>query len=196
MTELRKIFIADGVGGWLAGVDEMSGAFEVIDYHHHEIHEGDVFTAEVHTTSGTAVNIAFKTAAGTKRAHMTFSFSNESKCHMEVLEGATWTTNTGTVFAPVNQNRGSANTSMLLEDKSATPSFTEAGVLTDVTVATTGTTVREIYSFVSKQTGGDLSTREELVLDPDETYIIRLTSDDGAKGMQQRIEWYEHTDSN
>lgn len=198
MTELRKLYIADGVGGWLAGVDEMSEALEVIDYHHHEIHEGDAFTAEIHDTGGTAVSISFKTPAGTKRAHMTFSFSSESKVHLTVAEGATWTTNTGTVYVPVNQLRlASPGASMLLEDKTATPSYTADGVLTNATAVGAGTTIREIYTFTSKQGGGStLSTREELVLKPDETYAITLTSDDGSKGLQLRIEWYEHTDSN
>lgn len=196
MTELRKIFLADGDNGYLAGVDAMSEAVEVIDYHHHEIHEGDAFTAEVHTTGGTAVNIAFKTPSGVKRAHMTFAFSSESKAHMEIKEGPTWTSGSGTVFAPVNQNRGSLNTSVLLEDDTATPAWTEDGVLTDVSLISGGTVVREVYTFASKQTGSDQATREELVLKPDETYAIILTSDDGSKGLQLRIEWYEHTDSN
>lgn len=196
MTELRKTYITDAVGGWTAGVDEISEALEVLDYHHHEIHEGDAFTAEIHTTAGTGVNIAFETPAGTKRAHMVFSFSNESKVHMNVLEGATWDTNTGTVFAPLNQRRDSNNTSMLLEDKTATPAFTAGGVLTDVTNVAGGTLIREIYTFSDKKAGGDLAAREEIILDVDETYVIQLVSDDGSKGMQLRLEWYEHTDSN
>lgn len=196
MTVLRKLFIADGVGGWLAGVDKISEALEVIDYHHHEIHEEDAFTAETHTLSGTVLTLAFKTPPGTKRAHMTFAFSSESKAHMEVLEGATWTTNTGTVSAPINQFRGSTNESMLLEDKSATPAFTAGGILSAVT-AVGGSIVRELYEFSSKQAGGgDANTRQELVLEPDHTYVVELTSDDGSKGMQLRLEWYEHTDSN
>ena len=124
--------------------------------------------------------------------------STESKAHIDILEGATWTTNTGTVYAPVNQFRVAAPTaSMMLEDKTATPAYTANGVLTNVTLVGAGTMIRELYVFVAKQAGGgDLSSREELVLKPDETYIIRLTSDDGSKGFQLRIEWYEHTDSN
>jgi hypothetical protein len=196
MTELRKIWIYDE-NGYAAKVDGMAGALIGIDYHHHEIHEGDAFTAEVHTTGGTLVNIAFATPAGTKRAHMTFSFSTESKAHLEVLEGATWTTNTGTVYAPVNQLRVAVpGASILLEDKTATPAYTANGVLLNATLVGAGTTIREIYSFVNKLAGGALATREELVLRPDETYIIRVTSDDGSKGLQLRLEWYEHTDSN
>lgn len=197
MTELRKLYLADGDGGWLVGVDEMSEALEVIDYHHHEIHEGDAFTAEVHTAAGTALNMAFATPSGTKRAHMTFSMTTESKAHLIVTEGATWTTDTGTVYAPVNQRRDSANASMLLEDKTDTPNWTAGGILTNVTSPAGGNVVREFYTFSSKQAGGgDLQTREELILDVDETYVITLDSDDGSKGMQLRIEWYEHTDSN
>jgi hypothetical protein len=85
---------------------------------------------------------------------------------------------------------------VLLEDKTATPAFTADGVLTNVTGISGGSVIREIYSFTSKQTGGSSGTRDEIVLQVDQTYVIALTSDDGSKGLQLRLEWYEHTDSN
>ena len=196
MTELRKIRIYDE-NGYAAEVDRMAGVLIGTDNHHHQIHEGRAFTTEIHTEGGTAVNIAFKTPAGTKRAHMVFSFSSESKVHLTVTEGASWTTDTGIVLAPVNQFRvASPVASMLLEDKTATPAYTADGVLTNVTGISGGAVKREIYTFAGKQVGSDLATREELVLKPDETYVIVLASDDGSKGLQLRTEWYEHTDSN
>ena len=197
MTELRKIWIYDE-DGYAAAVDEVAGALIGIDYHHHEIHEKDAFTAEVHDEAGTGVNFAFKTPAGTKRAHMTFAFSSESKAHLTVKEGRTWTTDTGAVYAPINQFREAApSASMLLEDKTSTPSFTADGILSNVTTVDDGAIVRELWEFSGKQAGGgDIQTREELVLAPDTTYVVTRDSDDGSKGLQLRLEWYEHMDSN
>ncbi len=66
MTELRELNIADGVSGALAGVDSVASALEVIDYHHHEIHEEDVYTAEVHDAAAASVSLSFLTPSGTK----------------------------------------------------------------------------------------------------------------------------------
>jgi hypothetical protein len=154
-----------------------------------------MYRAEAQTASGTAVSIGFKTPAGTKRAHMTIAFAAESKCHVSIDEGHAWTTDTGTVYAPVNMRRDSSNTSVLLEDKTATPDFTAGGVLVNPTADTAGTVIENMYSFTSKQTGDSGARRHELILDVDQTYLITLTSDDGAKGLQLVLEWYEHTDA-
>jgi hypothetical protein len=195
MTELRKMYVYDADTGRNVSVDALTDSITVIDYDHHEIHGGSTYRAEVQTTSGTAVNIAFKTPAGTKRAHMTMSYTSESKSHLSVDEGHAWTTNTGTVYAPVNMRRDSSNTSMLLEDKSATPDFTAGGVLTNVTANSAGTVIKTLYSFTDKYPGDSGPSRDEMILDVDQTYLITLTSDDGSKGLQIVLEWYEHTDA-
>lgn len=194
MTELRKLYLYDEDTGRNAKFDSLTDAITTIDYVHHEHHGGTAYAVQVNGT-GTALNLAFKTPAGTKRAHIVYEFSSESKAHVEVLEGATWTTNTGTVVAPKNQHRGSVNTSMLLEDKTATPGFTAGGVLQTVTSVAGGTTVSLIYTFAGKQVGASGGKRHELILATDETYVFEITSDDGSKGLQLRLYWYEHTDA-
>jgi hypothetical protein len=196
MTELRKLYLYDPDTGGAAKFDSITNALTVIDYEHHEHHGGSAYAVQVVTTSGTAVSLAFKTPAGTKKAHMVFEFATESKAHVIVYEGTVWTTNTGTVVAPKQQNRSSANTSMLLEDKTATPAYTAGGVLQNPTITTVGDVISQIYTFAGKQTGSSGGKRHELILDPDETYSFVLTSDDGSKGLQLRLYWYEHTDAN
>jgi hypothetical protein len=194
MTELRNTYITDANTGLTAGLDDMSGDLAVISFAHHEIHQGSTFTAEVHDAGGAAVNIAFKTPAGTKRAHMIFSFTTESKAHLDIVEGPSWDTNTGTVVVPTNCSRNSSTTSILLEDKSATPSFTANGVLINVTNIAGGAIGRAFYTFSGKNVGGESGARQEMILAVNETYVLLLTSDDGSKGLQLRVEWYEHTD--
>ena len=195
MTELRKLFLYDEDTGRNAKFDALTDALIIIDYEHHEHHGGSAYAVQVNTGSGTEVALAFSTPDGTKRAHMVYEYASESKAHVTVLEGATWTTDTGTVIAPKNQHRGSVNTSMLLEDKTATPAWTAGGVLQTPTSITGGTVISLLYTYAGKQVGSSGGKRHELILDPDETYAIVLTSDDGSKGLQLRLYWYEHTDA-
>lgn len=195
----RAKFIADPVTWREARLDNLVDAIQVIDYEHHEHHAGSAYAVQAYVEAGTEVSICFKTPAGTKRAHLIYEWSKESKAHIEVLEGCSWTTNTGTVRAPKNQRRDSENTSMLLEDKTATPAYTAGGVLVSPSSITGGETISLIYSFQEATNqgggGGGGSKRHELLLKPDETYAFKAVSDDGSKGLQIRLYWYEHTDT-
>ena len=199
MTELRKLYLYDESTGRDAKFDSMTDALTVISYPHHEIHGGSTYHVQNYNGTvggGNSISISFKTPSGTKRAHMNFSFASSGSSHLTVAEGATWTTNTGTVVAPTNQRRDSTNTSMLLEDKTATPAFTAGGVLTDATAVGAGTTLRNVYVFTEKKVGGDSSHDSEIILDVDETYTISLTNDELTdQSLILHLEWYEHTDA-
>lgn len=198
MTELRKNYLTDATSGRTAALDGMTDAQQTIDYVHHETHAGSGFHVQSYSAdvaAGAALRISFKTPAGTKRAHMIFSFAAEGACHLTIAEGATWTTNTGTVVAPTNQLRGSANASILLEDKTATPTYTANGVLVGTTAVGAGTTLRNIYVFSVNKTTAAGNHDSEIVLKPDETYTISLTNDEAtAKDAILHLDWYEHTD--
>ena len=195
MTELRKHYLTDASSDRTASLDGMSDALQVIDYAHHEIHGGSSFHVQNYTASGTSISISFATPAGTKRAHMIFSFASESKAHLTIAEGATWTTNTGTVVVPTNQLRAAApGASVLLEDKTSTPAWAANGVLTDATAVAAGTALRTVYVWGDKKVGGGGQHDAEIILKPDETYTMTLSSDDGAKGLVLHLDWYEHTD--
>ena len=199
MTELRKTFITDESTGRVAKLDDLTDSVMVVNYPHHEIHGESAFHVQNYNAAvaaGATVSISFKTPAGTKRAHMNFSFASEGSSHLTIAEGATWTTNTGTVVAPINQFRGSATESVLLEDKTATPDYTANGVLTDATAVGAGTTLRNVYVYGTNKVGGDASHDAEIVLKPDETYTISVTNDEAtAKGVILHLDWYEHTDA-
>ena len=199
MTELRKNYLIDATSGRTAALDGMTDALQTVTYAHHEIHAGSTFHVQVYNGSLAAagsVRISFKTPAGTKRAHMIFSFASAGGSHLTIAEGATWTTNTGTVVAPTNQKRAaSPGASMLLEDKTATPGWTANGVLTGTTAVGAGTTLRNVYVFGSNKVGGEGSHSQEIILMPDQTYTISLTNDEAtAKGVILHLDWYEHTD--
>lgn len=199
MTELRNIYLTDPVSGRMGKLDGMTDSFAVIDHIHHEIHDGDAFHVQNYNATvgaGGTVSISFKTPSGTKRAHMIFSFASSGSSHLTIAEGATWTTNTGTVVAPTNQLReASPGASMLLEDKTATPAYTANGVLTDATASGAGTSLRSVYIFAGAKVGGDASHDQEIILKPDETYTISVTNDEVTnQKLILHLDWYEHTD--
>ena len=199
MTELRKNYLTDAATGRTAVLDGMSDALVTIDYSHHETHGGSAFHVQNYNAAVAAaasIRISFKTPAGTKRAHMIFSFASAGGSHLTIAEGATWTTDTGTVVVPVNQLRVAApGASMLLEDKTATSDWTANGVLTDVTAVAAGTTLRNVYVFGANKVGGNGEHDAEIILMPDQTYTISITNDEStAKAMILHLDWYEHTD--
>ena len=199
MTELRKNYLTDATSGRTAALDGMTDAQQIVDYAHHEIHAGSSFHVQNYNGDVAAagnIRISFKTPAGTKRAHMIFSFASSGGSHLTIAEGATWTTNTGTVVVPTNQKRVAAPTaSMLLEDKTSTPAYAANGVLTGVTVVGAGTTLRNVYVFGSNKVGGNGEHDSEIILMPDQTYTISLTNDEAtAQALILHLDWYEHTD--
>ena len=199
MTQLRKNYLTDATSGITAALDGMTDAIQTVDYAHHEIHAGSSFHVQNYGSAVAAagnVRISFATPAGTKRAHMVFSFASEGSSHLTIAEGATWTTNTGTVVAPTNQLRAaSPGASVLLEDKTDTPNWTANGVLIDATADAAGTTLRNVYVFGTNKIGGEGNHDTEIILKPDETYTISVTNDESvAKKIILHLDWYEHTD--
>ena len=169
-----------------------------IDVQHHKLHDGKHFEVhiETETTSAASIVCAFRVPAGNKRAHVVIDWKSEDKAHIELLEGAIWSTDTGTVFTIYNNNRNSATTSMLEEDKTATPAWTANGVLKNPTGIVGGTAVHSDYSYIVKQAGGATSLpRHEWILKNDETYVIKITNDAGGnKLLGIVLHWYEHHD--
>lgn len=165
---------------------------------HSELHECNHFEVHVETEDTDAANIicAFRIPAGKKRVHVVIDWKAEDKAHMEIFEGAIWSTNTGEAITIYNNNRNCTNTSQLEEDKTATPLWTANGVLKNPTGVTGGITLHPDYSYVSKQAGGATSLpRHEWVLKNDETYVLKITNDAGGnKGMGIVLHYYEHTD--
>lgn len=206
----RQLAAGDEIIGAVRMVDpnddtrfaEFDSSFKVPIYitaPHHEKHEGDSYCTGASVDSGTqaSLNIAFKVPIGEKKNHMLVEWYSESKAHFDVYEGRQWSTGTGTLINIMNDERNSANTSQLLQDKSATPSFTVTNqVLKDVTGATLGNRIRPTRYTWDRFTVGGSQVRgtSEFILKNNETITFELTSDDGNKGMGIILRFYEHTD--
>ncbi len=180
-------------------VDSTTDAFSSIGYEHHEVHEGDAFT--VVTTAALqdtdTLSIGFKTPASTKLIHMVMEYSTLLGGTMAMLEGPTWTTNTGTATPVFNRNRTSSTTSGLREDKSATPAWTANAVLVDPTITDAGDIINyQVAYAVRNRFSGEGRDALEFVLASDTTYCYLFTAIGNSNSGTISLHWYEHTSSN
>lgn len=175
--------------------DDLVAAITTIDHAHHQVHSGNHY--EVHIEGGASVtstiSCAFKVPSGTKRVHMVIDWKTSGRAHIELLRGATWTASTGTDMTVSNNNFVTSNTSQLQGNASGT--FTSSVVVKDPT-ALTGTAAHVDYAYAAKQAGGNTSLpRHEWLLNNNENYGIRITSDTGAGVYMGTVpHWYEHID--
>lgn len=176
--------------------DNLADVHPSIEFEHHKNHEGYNFEVHIESALVSVANIvcAFRVPPSNKSIHMVIDWKAEDKAHSEIFEGAVWSTDTGTVLEISNNNRNSTITSILEEDKTATPAWTANGVLMDPTGIVGGTSLHSDYSYIAKQAGGATSLpRHEWILKNDETYVIKVTNDAGGnKLMGIILHWYEN----
>lgn len=179
--------------------DTVTGTLVVMQREHYAIHQGYNFRTSSYNSSVSSsgsVVLAFKTPTGTPeiRANFVFGWATGGKGHIQVYKGGSWTGGTGTDLTPVNSNHDSANTSGFLGDASG--SFVANKVVEDPTSPTGGTMVWDNYWFSESKSGATGSHNSELLLEPDQTYYIKLTNDEGtAQPCFLSIDWYEAEDA-
>ena len=182
----------------LVELDNLFKALLVIDTAHHEIHEGDGFHcvgADTSMSDAETLILAFKTPAGTKRAHMTFDYGALVAGRLELIEGPTWTEETGSAANIFNHQRASSKTPMLLENRAQVTFTASEEMILNPTGLSGGTAILLGHVYGSKQAGGgrDRGTAE-WVLAPGVAYAVRFTADGNSNAGVIILDWYEHTD--
>ena len=181
-----------GPNGLEYAQDPVTGDRISIDHPHSEIHEGRNFTAWSNQEPVTSIIIAFKVGDQPRIPHMTLLWRTEETGTATWYRGATWTTGTGTAFAPINSNHNSSNTSILEGDSSG--AFVDDEVVIDPTGLSVGsaTIVYEESTWATNQSPaspGEGQRREQDLL-PGETYAVEVTCGNG--GARIFLDWYEH----
>ena len=173
-------------------IDRASTAAVGITYAHYRIHAGSSFVCGILTTNTTS--LGFKTPAGLKQLHMIIKWAAESKATFELWEGRTWTPGTEATTSTIfNRNRNSDNASIVLEDSSGT--FAATGkMLVKPTPVVAGTLLDTEQTWSDKKETSVSRGISEFISKADETYVALLTSNDGVKGTQIVMNWYENTD--
>lgn len=162
----------DNVGPWLVTVDSA----------HHEVHEGEMFSAWYYNASvannGTAM-LLISVGAGIY-PHATFAASCGEAYIFEVFEGTT-TSAAGTAVTNINTNRNSLKVSGLTVTH--TPTVTAAGTAIACPV------VVGSASGNGNQTATSRAVLER-VLKPSTVYLARVTSHSELNPCAVEVTWY------
>jgi hypothetical protein len=164
--------------------DGLTRALVVMEYEHHELHDGSMFRAgeEVGLANNATRDILIVTPNSAKEAHLQYSISNTLEVEFEFYEDPT-TTAAGTSVPSYNRNRNSLT--------AATTVFTHTP-----TVTATGTLLATRREGIGKTAGGSARSISEWILKRNSKYLLRLTSRGGA-GTTNYVNWwcvwYEHT---
>jgi len=176
-----KVSIADATTGTPIKINPSTSAIAIVDYPHHEVHQGSYFFIcnNVNLGNGGVFDISFVTPNTTTWAHMLFNISaNDGEGSFKIFEGATVNV-AGTALTPRNSNRNSLNASVLTARIGDT--FTATG--TDIYTQFVG----------SGKTGGKLTRQNEIILKQNTTYIFRVTNETSVvNDISYCAEWYEH----
>ncbi len=179
--------------------DALTNALVSIEYGHHEAHEGHSFISDVVNIAMAdeeTLVLAFKTPIGTKRVHMLIDFATLAGGHVDIIEGPTWDSESGSLHSIYNRKReASMINSDLLED-SGQPTFTATNnLILNPTNLAGGIIPHDLYGFGKKEKfpaqGRDTN---ELILKPDTQYDIKFISDAGSNKGHLILNWYEHID--
>ena len=181
-------------------VDQGSSALVGVSFAHHNLHAGksyEVTAVDLSMQDTDKLIVAFRTGA-TGNVHLLIEFATTIGGHLELIEGPTWTTNTGTATTVYNRRFDSSNTSLIEEDKSDTPAWTAGAVLVNPTGLSGGTVkdVRYLLAANAAREGGARRGTSEWVLAPSTQYAVKYTADGNSNGGFVSLTWYEHESPN
>jgi len=170
----------------------------IIDSLEYETHEGHSFTTQVtdDTMSDTdTLTVAFKTCLRESQTHMWVGFTTLVGGYCQLLEGPTWTTNTGTLIPIINRERSQSHViSILGEDKTTTPAFSATNnLLANVTDLAGGTALWTRYAWGERGQieGGSYRAENQFVLKSGTTYAAKFTAVGSSNKAQLYLNWIE-----
>ena len=168
--------------------DGVTFAMTVVDYAHHEVHEGSAYYVEGHATLSDTETLTAKitTPDVAKQLHFEWVVQGTGEIDVALYEDATGGMAGGTTIAPVNNNRNS----------------TKGSSVVFVSGCTTSTAVgTQLHNWLSGQAGTKFVSAtpsvavraDELVLKPNTTHLGEVISNSTGNNVSFRAYWYEHT---
>ena len=190
-------------GGFGKRIDD-TNTLVTMDLGHHEIHEGDSFTAYYTvTTAATAAHrsgLFIKTPVSPKQVHLVASFASSAAANFSICEAPTIAANVGTAAVAIyNRYRDSTNTSGCY-DNATTPAVNKYTTLTEAQIAgdgtwATGTVIRTeplTLGTAPKPAGGASRDTAEYILKANTKYVFLLTNTTVTANTHFiLIDWYE-----
>ena len=178
--------------------DKSTNALTTIEYEHHEVHSGSMFTChyiqQVTDIADRSI-IAFTTPAD-KEIHMVVHAAATAASNLIMLEGATGTAAGATDLTVFNRDRNSAKTSELTSIDGTAGKVSYYTLTTD-TAMTGGTELYNEYIGAGKTgqaSAGSSRGGHEWILKASTVYDIELKAVDANDNVQNlELVWYEHT---
>jgi hypothetical protein len=167
--------------------DVISNIPVVIEYDHHQIHEGEAwqwfsFGAVDATTKNVRISVPTLTATLRTPHLLPEVISDNTSCQIFLYEGTTWTSGGTDDSAKIyNRNRnvlGSPQTKLYIAGGTA------------LTVNNTGTQIYQGYIFTSKASANPDRNLSEWVLKSNTEYLFRVTTI-GSGSVLLRLNFYE-----
>lgn len=164
-------------------LDSPTAAVKSIANEHHEIHEGNKYTAGHTATaiaSGATFDFLFVAPNTTKRCHLTWAWLNwNNGVTLQIYEGTTVSSN-GTSLTTFNHERNSGNSATGLAFH--TPTVTTVGTVC----------YPSIYSPAGIKMSAENRSEHEYVAKQNTKYLFRFTNDTGATAnINFFFDWYE-----
>ena len=189
---------------WLAARDGVSGVLGVIDFEHHEIHDGDSFVChyagEV-TNTGEMTIIAFNTPDTAERVHVVVEYTATAFARALLIEAPSIDVDEGAALLIFNRNRNSAKTSRVLSIETVpvanrATSYNEAQAGgANITINAANTVSEHHIGGGSGPfgTGGGQMQRDEYILKQNTQYAFILEAlNDDTNVHNLHVSWYEH----
>lgn len=170
-------------------IDSASNVLEIIEYEHHEIHEGSSFVVRnvVDLAQNAVFDIQITTPNTTRWAHMILSLDVEAETQWWFYENVTINT-PGTACSCYNRNRNSATATVLTVKSISNASIADASA--DTGTATAISLINGIEG-AGKKLGGESNSRHEFILKQNATYSLRFLAT-SAGFVDWFLDWYEH----
>jgi len=175
-----------GGGGPLAQ-DDGTGALMVVNFDHHEIHDGCSFTvSDTVPCNSATVKWQIRTPDSLVYTHLLFEANATGEATFLVTEGSDRTD--GTALTEVNRRRvGTPAAAGTIVTRTPTAGSTDGAVtLLNVRNGATGQGSKTISPGATRGTN-------EWILKPDTKYVVSVTTY-ASVYVSMLIDWYEHTD--
>jgi len=168
-------------------LDQVSEAVEVIDYAHHEVHEGDHYTFSAFDSDlddAAVFDFIVTTPDTTRLSHITGTIIGALHTDFHMYEDTTHTTNVQQ--STPNNNRNSVNTA-------GTTVHTSNDDNADGTLLFSTSFGIDTGSGNNLRTGGGGARAEnEWMLKRNTKYLFRITSHSANNNVALILSWYEH----
>ena len=170
-------------GGAFLTVDDVDNTLVSIDFPHHEIHEGNHYTADVFDNSVdiAAPKIVRLTTPASLNPHLITNVSGNGGFLMEFYENPTVNA-AGTGITIHNNDRTSGNTSICTVFQDTTTQVPN----NDGTLLVGGYSGGE-----RKKSTAESGQRQEWILKASEDYLVKVTPDANGTKINVVLAWYE-----